>query len=124
VVTITGTTGFEATMLNKPVIVFGNVFYGAIKGVKFASGFEELENIFKEIELDSELIDNSYHCAAYLKTIHETGTKFNLKDLTNLSEKKTLLKLDKVEEKQFLELLNNFKFFYEKAINIYNNEKK
>jgi len=124
VVTITGTTGFEATMLNKPVIVFGNVFYGTIKGVKFASGFEELENIFKEIELDSELIDNSYHCAAYLKTIHETGTKFNLKDLTNLSEKKMLLKLDKIEEKQFLELLNNFKFFYEKAINIYNNEKK
>lgn len=46
--TITSTSAWEAIMLEKPVITFGNVFFNDIPGVKRCDGFEELPYLIKE----------------------------------------------------------------------------
>lgn len=46
-VTITGTGGWEAVMLKKPVITMGEVFYNDVPGVKRCKGFEELPHLIK-----------------------------------------------------------------------------
>ena len=46
-ITITSTAGFEATLYEKPVIVFGDVIYSNIKSVKQIKNFEDLPNIIR-----------------------------------------------------------------------------
>lgn len=125
VVTITGTAGFEAAMLNKPTIVFGEVFYNVIPGIKIANSFNDLEPIFKLIETNNWHKDNTIDCAAYLKTIEEVGEALPIRDLKVLSQKKIILKnLDTSEEKKLEDLVNKLKKFYEKSINIYDNSRQ
>ncbi len=122
VVTITGTAGFEATMLNKPIIAMGEVFYNVIPSVKIASSFNDLEMLFKKIENNNLHIDNTMDCAAYIKTIQEVGIAFSPRRLKELSQKKINVKnLEVTEEKQLEDLVNQLKTFYEKSINIYEN---
>ena len=121
VVTITGTTAFEASMLNKPAIVFGNVFYNVISGIKVANGFEELEHLFKLIETNNWTQDNTMDCAAYLKTVQEIGVALNVQSLMELSHKKIRLQsLDANEENNLDNMINTLIVFYEKALNINN----
>ena len=125
VVTITGTTAFEASMLNKPAIVFGNVFYNVIPGIKVATCFEDLENLLKIIETDKWPKDNTLDCAAYIKTVKEIGTNFNIKSLNSLSEKKIELEfLETAEHNKLTDMINNLMMFFENAKNIYDNSKK
>tara|TARA_B110000027_G_C16120589_1_gene302626 strand:+ start:3102 stop:4721 length:1620 start_codon:yes stop_codon:yes gene_type:complete len=122
VITITGTTGFEASMLNKPVIVLGNILYRAIPSVKVAKNFNELEALFKEIENNDGSYDNIRDCATYLKTINEFGISIDLNYLMLLSWKKIQPQsLDGVEEKDLNSMLKNLMIFYEKALIAYNN---
>lgn len=120
VVTITGSSAFEAAMLNKPAIVFGNVFYNVIPSIKVANSFEELENLFKVIEINNQTQDYTLECAAYLKTINEVGTELNIEDLCDISSKKIKSQsLDINKENDFKNMINNLKLFYEKALDIY-----
>jgi len=48
VATITGTAGWEAVLLDKPVITFGNVFYNNLSCVKRVREIENLPNIINE----------------------------------------------------------------------------
>jgi len=48
VFTSTGTTGFEALMLKKPVIVFGDVFYSLLPMVKRCAAVADLPYLIKE----------------------------------------------------------------------------
>lgn len=48
VATITGTTGWEALLFQKPVITFGNRFYNVFDGVKKIEKIEELPQLIKE----------------------------------------------------------------------------
>lgn len=51
VVTITGTAGVEAMLLNKPVVVLGNVFYSFVpKLVQRATSVEELPSLLRAFE--------------------------------------------------------------------------
>ena len=123
VVTITGTTAFEASMINKPAIVFGNVFYTVISGIKIANNFEELEHLFKLIKTNDWPQDNLMDCAAYLKTIQEVGIALNIKSLIKLSHKKIQLQsLDANEENELKNMINSLMTFYEKSINLYYNK--
>lgn len=47
VLTITGTTGWEATLLKKPVIVFGPTYYSALLGVKQCDDINRLPSLIK-----------------------------------------------------------------------------
>ena len=121
VVTISGTSAFEAAMLNKPAIVFGNSFYNLISSIKIINSYDDFETLFKNIQNNELKNDNIRDCAIYLKTIKELGMALDIKSLIELSNKKILfgnLKLD--EEKKFHQFLIDFKMFYEKSINIFN----
>ena len=125
VVTIAGTTAFEASMLNKPAIVFGNVFYNVISGIKVAKSFEDLEDLFKLIEDNNWPKDNLMSCAAYLKTLREVGIQLNISSLINLSSKKIIFQSLNVKEKDELKnMIFSLKIFFEKAIDIYDISKK
>ncbi|MDO8482056.1 MAG: hypothetical protein Q7S75_03160 [bacterium] len=61
IATITGTVGWEAVLLGKPVITFGNVYYNALGAVKKCNDIEELPALVKErlerfVPNDTELI--------------------------------------------------------------------
>lgn len=45
VITITGTAGFEALLIGKPVYCFGDVFYSKLPGVRKVTSFEELAEV-------------------------------------------------------------------------------
>ena len=125
VVTIAGTTAFEASMLNKPAIVFGNVFYNVISGIKVAKSIEDLEHLFKFIEDNKWPKDNTMSCAAYLKTLREVGIQLNISSLINLSSKKIIFQSLNVKEKDELKnMIFSLKIFFEKAVNIYDKSKK
>ncbi len=47
-ITITGTAGWESILFKKPVIVFGDIYFMNIPGVKRCHGWEELPYLVKE----------------------------------------------------------------------------
>ena len=125
VITITGSSAFEAAMLNKPAIVLGNVPFNVLENVKVASGLQELEGLLKDIKSGNWTTDEISSCAAYLKTINEVGVKLNLLLLMSLAEKKFKSQSLNEEDKETLnELLNILNNFYEKGIKLYNNDFK
>lgn len=121
VITIAGTSAFEATMLNVPAIVFGNVSYNVLSNIKFVKSYDDLEHLFKLIELNEWKKDSTIECAAYLKTITEVGINLDYNHLIKLASKKIHSQpLSQIEDKDFKNLTNLLIKFYEKAIKIYN----
>jgi hypothetical protein len=119
VVTITGSSAFEATMLNKPAFVFGNVCFNVLENIKVIKNLEELETSLKLVDTGNWLKDNTIDCAAYLKTLDDKGVDLNLNYLIELSSKKIhSVPLKKQEEEDFDVLLNCLMNFFEKAVNI------
>jgi len=58
--TLVSTAGFEAMCLDKPVIVFGKVYYNAYPGVNYCKTFEEVYDLlrgFKSFNKSNELED-------------------------------------------------------------------
>ena len=79
VTTITGTTGWEAIMLKKPVVSFGHQFYNELSMVKYCAEMESLPRLIKEqLERfshdESELLD-------YLTALFEDSAELNLHHL-------------------------------------------
>jgi len=50
VITINGTAGFEALLLNKQVIVFGSAFYAISKRVKYVKNIRDLRNVIYNLD--------------------------------------------------------------------------
>jgi len=120
VITITGTSAFEAAMLNKPAIVYGNVFYNVISGIKVAKSFEELEYLFKLIDTGNWSEDNTKDCCACLKTVEELGTDMNIFSIIDLAGKKIATNsLNENEEEELNNMINTLIVFYEKALKYY-----
>ena len=90
VISISGSAAFEAAMLNKPSIVFGDVCFSVISSVKVVNSFEEVEKLLNLIKSKSWPNDNIISCAAYLKSIDEVGLDGFSQPLSiiNLCEKK------------------------------------
>ena len=78
VITINGTSGFEALMLNKQVITFGNSFYKISKRVHFLDNVFELKELLYSLkEVSYEDDDELYHFTlAYLKNLLPGFTDF------------------------------------------------
>lgn len=74
VVTITGTSGFEALLLGKKVIVLGNPFFGICHSVSKCTDFTQLHSLFRNAE-DYKPDDNDL--AAFLQAVHDHS--FSLK---------------------------------------------
>lgn len=109
VITITGTAAYEAALLGKKSIIFGDVPFSLIEGVLRIYSFEELPSIIASFGK----IDNIKSCAAYIASIKSIGLKINLKYL--MSEGESILKGDKTASVEFQEQINQLLEFYEKA---------
>ena len=60
VITLTGSVGYEAWLLGKPVMVFGNVFYDSFNGVFICKNFDTIYdtlNIFLGYEVSRNEIN-------------------------------------------------------------------
>ena len=124
VISISGSAALEAAMLNKPSIVFGEVCFSVISGVKVVKSFEEVERLLKLINIKNWPKDNITSCATYLKSIDEVGLDGFSQPLSiiKLCEQKIrLAKLTEDEKIEFENSLNHLIPFYEKAVKIFNN---
>ncbi len=76
VTTITGTAGWEALLLGKPVITFGNVFYNIFSSVKRCQNIEELSSLIQDC-LDNFKY-NEEEIINYLSAVFEESIELDL----------------------------------------------
>ena len=121
VITISGTSAYEAAMLNKPSIVFGDVPFQVIEGVNRLHSFEELRDAFRKFEL---VYDNIHSCAAYIKAVVETGDNVDMEYIFQQGERIMygMDMLDEEYEKQLLRFENVFQKGYKIYESRYGNE--
>ena len=119
VVTISGTTAFEASMLNiSPTssIFLANLIPEITVYDTYPKTIDEVGDMLRLIESNKWIKDNTTDCAAYLKTIKEVGIPINLAHLIKLSSKKITSELVNIDEendlKNMIRMLVNF---YERA---------
>jgi len=109
VITVTGSSSFEAALLGKKSIVFGDVSFNYIDGITRAHSYEDLPKLISSFDM----IDNIHSCAAYIASVKSIGSEINLKYLMNEGEQiiKGIKKSSTKYEKQISELEE----FFEKA---------
>ncbi|MDO8584847.1 MAG: hypothetical protein Q7R85_01860 [bacterium] len=76
VTTITGSAGWEAVLLKKPVITFGDVFYNALSTVKHCRTIDELPYLIKE-QLESTRY-NEQELINYIAATMEVSVEVSL----------------------------------------------
>jgi hypothetical protein len=113
VITITGTGAYEAAMLGKRSIVFGDVPFGLIEGISRVNSFEELPKLLASFGL----IDNMKSCAAYIAAVKSTGMELNLKYL--MSEGEAILSGHKKISDEFQKQIDQLLMFYERSYERY-----
>lgn len=112
VVTITGTSAYEAALMGKHAIVFGDIPFGVIDGIHRVDSFESLPELFRTIQNETNL-DNEHSCAAYIRTVKEIGEPINIKVLLN--EGLENLRTDTEPSEIYQKNLEKLKLLYEKA---------
>ncbi|MCR4792057.1 MAG: hypothetical protein K5871_04865 [Lachnospiraceae bacterium] len=110
VITLTGTSGYEAVMLGKPAFIFGDVVYSMINGVTRVKSFEDLPELFAT-KIDYEL--NIKSCAAYIKTIKEMGEPINITILLNEANHSLVANIE--PSNAFFDCLKHLEKFYDEA---------
>lgn len=113
VITITGTSAYEAAMLGKKSIVFGNVPFTLIDGVTSVSSFEELPELLASFGV----VDNIKSCAAYIAAVKSVGTEIRLKYL--MDEGEEIIKGKKAISDDFQKQVEQLEDFFEKAYEKY-----
>lgn len=79
IVTISGTAGFEASLLMKPVITFGDIFYNCLSFVKKCGPIEELPDLVKK-QLENFKYDNQ-EVVDFLSAVFEDTIAFDLSNI-------------------------------------------
>jgi hypothetical protein len=90
VITITGTIGWEAWCVGKPVAVFGNTRYDSLPGVYKVSNVEQLKNWVKGVDLNQVAIQSPHEISCAVRALLDTTCsgfldhlKHNKRTLTN-----------------------------------------
>lgn len=83
VVTISGTSAYEAALLGKHSIVFSDIPFSLIDGVERVRSFEDLPVALGKF---TEPLDNKKSCAAYIESVKLNGYPVNIKELLNKGE--------------------------------------
>ena len=110
VVTISGTSAFEAALLGKKALVFADVMFGCIDGITKVNSFEELPKLIA----DFGEIDNVKSCAAYIRTVKDYGKPINMVYLMEKGER-ILRGLDEMDDQ-----LDDLEALYLKAYTNFN----
>lgn len=110
VITLSGTSAFEASLCNKPSIIFGNAFFEVLDNITKINSFTELPGAINKFKTYNGTSLNSQ--AAYLKTIMQLGTKVNILQLLKDSENSARCSLIlPIESKEYI---SNIVDMYEK----------
>lgn len=117
VITISGTTAYEAAMLNIPSIVFADVPFQLIEGVYRLHSYEELRKTFI---LFKKKYDNINSCAAYIKAVEECGENIDITFLYEQGEKIHNHKISMNDE--YKEQLRRLEKLFLKGFSIYFNK--
>lgn len=113
VITITGTAAYEAALLGKKSIVFGEVPFCMIDGISRCKNFEELPELIRNFGE----VDSLHSAAAYLKTVKDAGTEVKIFYLMDEAEEIFAKRHERTEE--FEKELDKLLEFYEKGYTRY-----
>lgn len=83
---LSGTIGLETIVRNKPLILFGSVFYQNFRNVFQIKNFEDLDNIIEKIEAKSDYFKDEKECLKYAYAIRKTMFKGNIFDGSYLTK--------------------------------------
>jgi hypothetical protein len=96
VVTITGTIGWEALLMKKPVITFGNVFYNCYEFTKHITSFEELADAINLLIVEKEVYDEdsliNFVTAVYESTYAGDWYRFAMLGETDVTNSDSIIK--------------------------------
>lgn len=109
VVTITGTAAYEAALLGKRSIVFGEVPFSMIEGITRITDFAQLPEAIRSFGE----VDSLHSAAAYIETIKQIGTEVKIFYLMDEAERIFAGKAERSEE--FEQELDRLMEFYEKG---------
>lgn len=109
VITITGTAAYEAALLGKKSIVFGEVPFCMIDGITRITSFDQLPEAIKSFGE----VDSLHSAAAYLQTVKDAGTEVKIFYLMDEAEKIFANKAERTPE--FEAELDKLAEFFEKG---------
>jgi hypothetical protein len=116
VITISGSTAYEAAILGKKSIIFSDVPFRLIEGITKLDSFEKLNSKISEFGK----IDNIKSCAAYIAAVKSVGIEIDLKYL--VSESEEIINGSKVISQKFKENITLLTSFYNHSFKIYNQQ--
>lgn len=112
VITITGTVAYEAALLGKKALVFGNIPFDLMSSIKKVFSYEELPKLISSFSDD---FDNTNSCAAYIKSVKECGTQVPINYLQ--FEAESIIKNESEISEVFKNSILSLKAFFEKSYN-------
>lgn len=86
VANLSGTIGLEALVRNKPLILFGSVFYQNFENVFQIKKFEDLDDIIDRIKQKYDNFKDEYRCLKFAYAIRKTMFKGNIFDGSYLTK--------------------------------------
>jgi hypothetical protein len=122
VITISGSSAFEARMLSKPATVFGHVCFNIIDGIEVVNSISDLKKIFTDFSYYEHKDSDILSCASYLKTIKDVGVNLDIKKMVALSAR-VIIK-DDFNNTELPKLINKLFDFYNKSYEIFIKEQK
>ena len=114
VVTITGTAAYEAALMGKRSIVFGDVPFSMIDGITRIRSFEDLPQAIREFGE----IDNIHSAASYIHAVKQAGNEVKIFYL--MDEAEEIFAGRHEESEEFDRELGVLLDFYEKGLDNYN----
>ena len=109
IITITGTAAYEAALLGKRSIVFGEVPFSMIEGITRITDFSQLPQAIR----DFGPVDSLHSAAAYIETVKQAGEEVKIFYLMEEAEKIFSGKAERTPE--FEAELDKLADFYEKG---------
>lgn len=79
VITLTGSAAYEAAMLGKKALMFGNAYFEVMDGVEKVSSFQELPEKIRAFTTENS--DNVTSCAAYIQLVESLGLYIPLAEI-------------------------------------------
>lgn len=113
VITITGTAAYEAALLGKKSIVFGDVPFTLIDGITKINSFDELPEAIRSFGE----VDSLHSAAAYIEAVKRAGAPVKIFELMNDAD--DVFSGKKERTKEFDDMLDELLTFYEKGYNRY-----
>lgn len=113
VVTITGTAAYEAALMGRKSIVFGDVPFSLIDGITRIRSFEDLPEAIRSFGE----VDNIHSAASYIRAVKEAGNEVKIFYL--MDEAEEIFAGRHEESEEFARELKVLLDFYEKGLENY-----